>query len=337
MKTKRALRFFVGLLIVTLIMLGACSRASGSSSTTASRPSYPTKPIQLISPSAAGGDLDYDNRLFAQFMTKELGVNMVVSNVSGAGSVTGMKQVLDSAPDGYTVVGSNSEGFFPKLIGATDIGVESFKMVGIYATDSMTVVLARGDLPGVKDLPTFVQYARANPGSLEYGMATGSSNHMTGFALNTNLGIDTRFVDVGNNAQKLTALLGKQIDYCILTYQLGKEYIDSGEFIFLALLDNKRPAYIPDAPLLSDFGYKDVEYVKPMWIGMPSETPDDVVETFAAAMKRVVENPDFRAECARVGVDPVFYGPKEAYDVIDKIRASSFAPFAEDMIRILGR
>jgi tripartite-type tricarboxylate transporter receptor subunit TctC len=334
MKKEKTLRFFTVLLVVTMGVFGACSKSNSSSAGTIS---YPTKPIQLISPSSAGGDLDYDNRLFAQFMTRELGVNMVVSNISGAGTVTGMKQVLGADHDGYTIVGNNPEGFFPKLIGNTDVGVESFKLAGVYATDSTTILVAHSDLPGVKDLPGFVKYAKDNPGKVQYGLATGSTNHMLGFAFDKNLGIEARFVDVGNNSEKLTALLGRQIDFCTLTYQLTRDYIASGDFIVLALLDSKHNPYFPEIPIFSDFGYIDVEYVKIMWIGMPPETPDNIVNTFSAAMERVVNNPGFRAECEKVSLNPVYYGPQNAYSAIDAIRASSFAPFAEQMVAALQK
>ena len=103
---------------------------------------FPKKPIQIICPVKAGGDTDYNTRVIAQYLSKYLGVNVIVTNVDGGATILGMQQVLDGEPDGYTMVINGLDAYIPKMMGTTDVCIDSFKTVGIPLFDNTTVLVA---------------------------------------------------------------------------------------------------------------------------------------------------------------------------------------------------
>lgn len=134
---------------------------------TAARADFPKKPIQIICPVKAGGDTDYNTRVIAQYLSKYLGVNVVVTNVEGGATILGMQQVLDSEPDGYTMVINGLDAYIPNMMGTTDIVIDSFKTVGIPLFDNTTVLVAN-KASGYEDIKDLVERTQAAPGTIEW-------------------------------------------------------------------------------------------------------------------------------------------------------------------------
>lgn len=255
---------------------------------------YPSKPIQIVCPVKAGGDTDRNTRQLALALEKVLGVNVVTVNVDGGATVLGMEQVLDSDPDGYTLIINGTDIFVPNMMGTTDISLSTFKTVGIPLIDNTTVLVAHKD-SGYADLKDLVEKSAADPDAIEYGGKIGATNQICGIAMNKEWNSALRFQDVGNNAAKITALLGRQTDVINLSYSLALDYFKTGEFKALCLLGSEPNALIPDVKLASDYGYKNVDFSKFFWVGVHPDTPDEIVDVLADALAKAAQDPELLA------------------------------------------
>lgn len=271
---------------------------------------YPTKAVQIIVPVGAGGDTDMNARLFSKFLENELKQPIVVSNVTGGGGSIGMKRVLDSAPNGYTAIFYHTEAMIPQIAGLVNYGIESFAMCGIGVLDNTTVLATHNAAP-YKTMKEFVSYAKANPGKVEFGMMTGGYPHLVGIVLAQVAGINMNIVDVGGNAAKTVALKGKKTDVINTQYGLTKDFFTSGDFVCLGLASEERNPLMPSIPTTKEQGYPLV-FSKFFFFGMPKATPPEIVNKFSAAMKKVVENPEYQAQAAKIYVTPKYMDPAAA-------------------------
>ena len=271
---------------------------------------YPQKPIQVIIPVGAGGDTDVNARVFGKYLEKELGQSIIVVNTKGGGGTIGMKKVLDAAPDGYTVLFYHGEAMIPKLAGLVDYGLDAFQMVGVGIMDN-TTVLATHKTSKFKTMKEFASYAKAHPGEVEFGIMTGAYPHLVGIALEAAIGTKLNLVDVGGNAEKTVALKGRKIDIINTQYGLTKDYFISGDFICLGLLSIERNPLFPDIATTKESGFP-MEFNKFFFYAMPKGTPAAVVDRFSAAMKKVVANPEYKAEAAKFFITPTYMNPTDA-------------------------
>ena len=273
-------------LLILCLMLGLANVALADN--------FPSKPIQIICPVKAGGDTDRNTRQLALALEKVLGVSVVTVNVNGGATVMGMEQALDADPDGYTLIINGTDMFVPNMMGTTDINLDSFKTIGIPLIDNTTVLVAHKD-SGYADLKDLVEKSAAAPDSIEYGGKIGATNQICGIAMNKEWGSAFRFQDVGNNAAKITALLGRQADVINLSYSLALDYFTTGEFQALCLLGSEPNELIPDAKLASEYGYKNVDFSKFFWVGVNPDTPDEIVDILADALAKAAQDPEFLA------------------------------------------
>ena len=271
-------------LLVLTLMLGLANMALADN--------FPSKPIQIICPVKAGGDTDRNTRQLAVALQKVLGVSVVTVNVNGGATVMGMEQALEADPDGYTLIINGTDMFVPNMMGTTDINLSSFKTIGIPLIDNTTVLVAHKD-SGYADLKDLVEKSAAAPDTIEYGGKIGATNQICGIAMNKEWNSAFRFQDVGNNAAKITALLGRQTDVINLSYSLALDYFKTGEFQALCLLGSEANDLIPDAKLASEYGYKNVDFSKFFWVGVNPNTPDEIVDILADALAKAAQDPEF--------------------------------------------
>lgn len=274
-------------------------------------PAYPAKPIQIVVPVKAGGDTDYNARILASFVEKYIGKPVVVVNVDGGATVSGMKQILDAAPDGYRAVVNGTDIFVPKMMGTTDISLDSFKTVAIPVLDNTTVLAVHKDLKITK-LADLIAASKSGGKKLEYGMKIGATNQICGVAMGVEWGTQFKNVDVGNNAAKMLALLAHQTDVININYSVAKDYFKKGDFIPVVLLGNEKNPLLPNVPLASDSGLKNLDFGKFFWVGMHPNTPDEIVNIFSAAIKKATEDPDYKAKMEANYLTVRYMGPVEA-------------------------
>lgn len=322
----------LALLMISLLAVGVLTACSSDSDTTdatadsttdsttessADDTAYPEKAINLVVPFAAGGDTDVNARIFAQYLSEELGVSVGVTNTSGAAGMLGAQQVIDSATDGYTVLWSHTEVLIPYIAGTSEIQIDDLDVAGIGMLTDTTVLAVSAD-SGITSIEELIAAAQAAPGEIEFAMSTGGYPHLIGIALEEELDVDFNLVNVGGNSDKITALLGGHTDVINVEYSLAKDYFENGDFICLAVLSEERNEYFPEIPTLVEMGY-DVVFNKFFFCGFAEDTPTEIIEEFSAAMEAVVNNEEFQAACEEYFISPVYMNVAESLEYISGV------------------
>ncbi|HAE45266.1 MAG TPA: hypothetical protein DCG37_06710 [Lachnospiraceae bacterium] len=288
-----------------------------------------TEDITIICPVKAGGDTDRNTRTLAAAMQKITGVNVVVKNVDGGATVMGMQECIDAPADGNTLIVNGTDMFVPYIQGTSDINIDSFKTIGVPIIDN-TTVLAVNKESGWNTLEDLLAADKASPNTIEYGGKIGASNQICGIAMNKEWDASLRFVDVGNNAAKMTALLGLQTDVINISYSLANDYFSTGEFIPLVLLGTEKNDLLPqDVPIASDLGLTNVDFSKFFWVGTGPNVPDEKVAALTDVLEKVTQDPEFIKSIESNYLDVVFMGGDEAKDYCNKMYEETLLPYKE--------
>jgi tripartite-type tricarboxylate transporter receptor subunit TctC len=266
---------------------------------------WPTRPITLIVPFAAGGGIDVSVRLQAQHMSELLGQTIVVENIGGAAGTTGSQRVAKAAPDGYTLLIGNSgthaysQSLYkrPPYNAATD-----FSPVGL-VSDSPRILLARKDLP-VTNLQQFISYARANQSSMQFGSAgVGSGTHLPCVLLNLTLGVNITHVPYRGAGPVMQDLIGGRIDYFCDTIQTGAQQAKQGTVKGIAVMAPRRVPIIADLPTTGEQGLPGVEASVWNAFFLPKGTPEPIVRKLNRVMSETLDNPSIRRRLEELGLE----------------------------------
>jgi tripartite-type tricarboxylate transporter receptor subunit TctC len=264
---------------------------------------YPSKPITMIIPFAAGGPTDVLGRVVAQRMSEVLGQQVVVENVGGAGGMTGSKRVADAAPDGYTfvlgTVGTHAQGQTlykrPLYNSVTD-----FTPVALIA-EVPIILTVRKDLP-VKDFKEFVAYAKANQAKMQFGSAgAGSATHLGCVLLNYVIGTNITHVPYRGTGPAMQDLQGGRIDFLCEVITTAKPQVDGGTVKAMAIFDKERSPALPDLPTALEQGTKDLEAYTWNAIFLPKDAPADVVTKLNDAALQAMKTPAVRERLEGLG------------------------------------
>lgn len=239
---------------------------------------YPTRPVRLIVPFAAGGSTDVLGRMLAQKLTDALGQSVIVDNRAGGGTNIGAEIVARSAPDGYTLLMSSSTqainaSLYPKL--AYDL-VKDFVAVSPLAS-SPSVLVAHPSLP-VKSVKDVIALAKAKPGELTYASSgSGSTAHLAAELFKMSAGIDLVHIPYKGAGPALTDLLGGHVQLMFGFTAGALPFIKSGRLRPLAVTSERRLNDMPDLPTMREAGIKGYEVS--VWYGImaPAATPKDIV------------------------------------------------------------
>ncbi len=272
---------------------------------------WPKKTIQIIVPFAAGGDTDFNARVYATYLTKELGVNVVVSNVTGGGGAIATRKVLDSKPDGYTILFNTSAILVTIVSGAADYTFNDLNFADIAGIRAGDIIAIRSDM-NIKTYDELVKYSQKNPGKLRLAITTGAHNHATALLLKK-AGLNATLVDAGGTSERMGALLGGHLD--IIMNPLGgiNDYIKTGKLVALANPIAKRPKYIPDIPTVVESGYNAVNDGYYVWV-FPKGTDEAIITKFNAAISKIcTTNAEYQEKIKTAYMqEPFFAGKDEA-------------------------
>jgi tripartite-type tricarboxylate transporter receptor subunit TctC len=268
---------------------------------------YPTKPITMIIPFAAGGPTDVLGRVLAQRMGEILGQQVVVENVGGAGGMTGSKRVADAAPDGYTVVlgtvGTHAQGqtLYKKPLYDS---LSAFTPVALIA-EVPIILTVRKDLPA-KDFKEFVAYAKANQAKMQFGSAgAGSATHLGCVLLNYIIGTNITHVPYRGTGPAMQDLQGGRIDFLCEIITTAKPQVDGGTIRALAIFDSKRSPALPDLPTAAEQGTEKLEAYTWNALFLPKGTPADVVKKLNDAALQAMKTPALRERLQALGAQIV--------------------------------
>jgi len=267
---------------------------------------YPTRPITLVVPFAAGGPTDVVARALSVPMAKALGQTVVVENKVGAGGTVAATQVARAAPDGYTyLLHHNGMATAPALYRKLPYNpLTDFEYVSQVVDVPMTLV-ARKDLPA-KTFPELLTYLKSRGDKTNLAHAgLGAVSHLCGMVFRQAIGVDMTTVPYQGTGPAMAALLGGQVDLlCDQTTQTVPQ-IKAGSVRFYGVTTAHRIKALPDAPTLAEQGLKGFEVM--VWHGVyaPKGTPKEVTEKFNAALRVALKDPNFMARMAELGAEIV--------------------------------
>jgi tripartite-type tricarboxylate transporter receptor subunit TctC len=250
---------------------------------------------------AAGGPNDILARLIGQSLSERLGQQFVIENRTGAGGNIGTETVVNSAPDGYTLL----------LIGSSNtINPTLYKNLKFNFVRDITPVAGIMRVPLVmevatdfssKTVPEFIAYAKANPGKISMGSAgNGSSSHMAGELFNAMAGINMVHVPYRGTAPALTDLLGGQVQVVFDNLPSSIEFIRAGRLRALAVTTATRSDALPAFPTVGDFvkGYEASGF---FGVGAPKNTPAEIVDKLNKEINASLADPKMKARLAELG------------------------------------
>ena len=280
-------------------------------SATAYAQSYPSKPIRMVVPFAAGGPTDVYARSVGQELSRILGQPVIVDNKPGAGGNLGADFVAKSAPDGYNIVLGAVGAFavnmtlYPKM--PYDV-LRDFAPVSLIAIVPMMLVVNPA-LP-VKTPRDLVELAKARPGQLTYGSAgNGTSVHMSTEMFKALTGIDMVHVPYKGVAPAMTDLIGGQLQLMFSDATSAIPHAKSGKVRPVAV--TKRIEVMPEIPTFAELGY--AGYDPTVWYGVfaPAGTPRDIVVKLNGAIAKALQAPEVRERLISQGANPVSNSPEE--------------------------
>ena len=267
---------------------------------------WPAKPIHLIVPFPAGGQLDVVARLVADRVSAALGQPIIVEAKPGADGNIGTDLVAKAAPDGYTWLAASppttiQPSVRPKTLHYDPI--RDFAPVAFIGTSPFLFVVP-ASLP-VRTLGEFVAYAKAHAGQVSYaGSARGTVVHLASELLKHDTGIDMEMIGYKGQPDAIADLLTARVQFMTLGLILAEPYIKEGKLRALAVLDAARSPHLPDVPSVTELGHRDL--VMSTWFGlaMPSGTPQPIVARVNAEVMKALAAPDVAARLKAMGIDP---------------------------------
>ncbi|HEY4730444.1 MAG TPA: tripartite tricarboxylate transporter substrate-binding protein [Myxococcales bacterium] len=266
---------------------------------------YPERPITLIVPFAAGGPTDVVARIVGDNMSRTLGQQIVVENVTGAGGTTGTSRAAQATPDGYTIMMGHmgTHGAAPAVYPNLKYDpVKDFLPIGL-AAGTPILIVARKNLPP-KDLKEFISYAKANSEKLNEAQAgVGSVSFTTCSLLNSILGIKPTRVPYQGTGPALNDLVGGQVDYmCDQIVNLTPQ-IQAGSIKAYGIATEKRSPALPDLPTTKEGGLP--EFQVSAWNAMfaPKGTPGEIVTKLNAALGKALDDESTRKRLLDLGAD----------------------------------
>ena len=262
---------------------------------------YPTRPVRLIVPLAAGGATDIVARLMGQWLSERLGQPFVIDNRPGAGGNLGTETVVNARPDGYTILMTSTTN----AINATLYDKLSFNFmrdIAPVATISRNtlVMVVHPSIPA-KTVPEFIAYAKANPRKLNMASpGNGSPNHVSGELFKMMTGVDMVHVPYRSGGPALTDLLGGQMQVMFPAIVSSIEYIRADRLRALAVTAATRSDELPDIPTVAEFvpGYEASNW---FGVGAPKTTPAETVEKLNEEINAGLADPKIKARLAELG------------------------------------
>jgi tripartite-type tricarboxylate transporter receptor subunit TctC len=268
---------------------------------------WPTRPVTMVVPFAAGGPTDVVGRILAGRLGEILKQQVIVLNVGGAGGMEGADRVARARPDGYEVllgtVGTQaySQTLYKKpLYSAT----KDFAPVALVAEQPLVLVV-RKNFPA-SSLKQFATYAKANAEKLSFGSGgAGSATHLGCVLLNSRLGINVQHVPYRGSAPALQDLMAGRIDYLCDAVSTELAPIKAGSVKPIAVLARQRSAVLPDVPTAQEQGFAGFEANN--WIGLffPRRTPEPIIERLRTATIDAMNTPALRTRMEAIGTDLV--------------------------------
>ncbi|WP_119966592.1 tripartite tricarboxylate transporter substrate binding protein [Simplicispira lacusdiani] len=298
----------------------ALAAAAAALPLAASAQNYPTKPITIVVPFAAGGTTDILARLVGQYLSTELGQPVVVENKAGAGGNIGAAFAAKAPADGHTL--------FMGTVGTHAINASLYKKLPYDPIKDFAPLTRVAMVPNLlvahpsqpfKTVQEMIAYAKANPGKINFGSpGNGASPHLSGELFKSMAKVDMVHVPYKGSAPAVSDLLGGQISIMFDNLPSVIPHVRSGKLRAIAISTAKRSADLPDVPTIAEAGVPGYEATS--WFGMfaPAATPAPVLAKISAALSKVLANAEVKKKIDDQGGEPANETPAQFADFIQK-------------------
>jgi tripartite-type tricarboxylate transporter receptor subunit TctC len=307
-------------LFMRALVMASVAVATVAALTCAQAQDYPTRPITLVVPYAAGGGNDVMARTVADKMSRTLGQQIIIENRAGAGGSTATRQVAKTTPDGYTLVigGTGTLAVNPTLY--QNVGYDprkDFAQVGLIGTSAL-VVLVHPNLPA-RSIRDLIDLAKKEPGKLNYASAgVGSGIHLGTALFELMAGVKLTHVPYRGSAPALTDLIGGHVAIYFSSLPPAVGLVKDGKVRALAVTDAKRSPVFPDLPTVAEAGLPGYDSVLHYGIVAPAGTPALIVAKLNAALRDALKQADTLERMAQDGTEPLPSTPEEYAADIDR-------------------
>jgi tripartite-type tricarboxylate transporter receptor subunit TctC len=292
--------------------------------------SYPSKPIRVLVPFAAGGAVDVLARLVSAKISESIGQPVIIENRAGAAGTVAADAVAKSPPDGYTILqNTNGQAISPALYKSLPFdAVKDFTPV-TQLVASQLLLVATPSLPA-KSVQELIALAKAKPGSLNYGM-TGIGNplHLTMEMFKHAAGIELQAVPYRGDAPLNTALIAGEVHLAVVPFATAKPHVEAGRLRALAIPGAKRSPALPQVPTIAESGLPGFE--SSSWQGwfVPANTPGEIVALIQREAAKALNAPDVRERLEATANEVVGSTP-EAFAAVFKNDLAKFAKVVKD-------
>jgi tripartite-type tricarboxylate transporter receptor subunit TctC len=268
---------------------------------------YPSRPITLIVPFAAGGTFDVMGRIIAVRMSEVLGQQVVIENTTGAGGIVGVNRVVNAAPDGYTILlGTSGTHAYNQTIYKKRRydAVNDFTPVTLFSEQPM-VLEVRKDLPA-STIPEFAALLKTNGAKMQYGSAgAGTTTHLACALLNSVIGANVTHVPYRGSAPASNDLIGGQIDYLCGNLGAATPLIVGKQVKAIAVLSRARSPLMPDLPSAHEQGLNGLDITTWTAIFLPKGAPRAIVDKLNEVTHATMETPAIKSRMLEIGVTGV--------------------------------
>jgi tripartite-type tricarboxylate transporter receptor subunit TctC len=274
-------------------------------SASAAAQSWPTKPITLVVPFPAGGGTDAFARPLAAQLSKQLGKQVIIDNRGGAGGTIGAAVAARAAPDGYTYfIGAAHHAIAPSIYPKLTYDIQKdFIPITVIAAPPQVIVINPEKVP-VNDLKSFVDYAKKNPGKLNYGSAgNGTSHHLAGELFKQQTKTFITHIPYRGAGPALLDLMAGQVDLMFDGLGSSASHIKGGRIKALAVASPKRAPGFPDVPTTAEAGVPGYEVSTWYGIWAVKGTPKEIVDRMGAEVQKALASPELKTTWHNSGSD----------------------------------
>ncbi|HLH89881.1 MAG TPA: tripartite tricarboxylate transporter substrate binding protein [Xanthobacteraceae bacterium] len=289
---------------------------------------YPSRPVRIIVPQAAGSGVDLQARLLAQKLGEMWGKQIVVEDRPGANAIIGTEYVAKSAPDGYTLVYSPITSVTTNVFIYKHLPYDPLRdLTPITQTTANPLGAIANPASGIKTIGDLVARAKAAPGKVNFGsFGIGNLTHLMGLLLSSAAGIEMTHVPYKGQTPEMTDVMAGQVPVGFTTMAGAAGFIQSGKLTLLATFGDKRDDQFPDTPTVVEQGYPSVVVVGWSGILAPAGVPKPIVDKLHDGLVKVLAMPDVKATLATQGSPAVSSKTPEDFGRFIKSEMDKFHP-----------
>jgi tripartite-type tricarboxylate transporter receptor subunit TctC len=284
---------------------------------------FPNRPIRVIIPFAAGGSTDFVARFMDTPFNERTGQRLIIENRGGASSILGTMNVVQAKPDGYTVL-LTSSSYVVNTVTYKHLPYDAFKdlvPVSLLARGPLVLVVHRST--GIGSVAQLIDEARKNPGKMTYASGgTGSPPHLGAELFQMETGTKMLHVPYKGSGAAMADLSGGHVELMFAGFSQAKSFVESGQFIPIAVTAPRRSVAYPNVPTLAELGLGKVDAGTYWGVLAPKGTPDDVVKTLSSLFSAIVKLPEVHDKLEELGYETIGTTPdeyaKQLHDEVDR-------------------